>query len=98
MDQLDLVGAWELSFAEGKSPVLLPEFVTMDVPGDNITALLRAGVVPDPFHGRNELELQWIGRCDWRVRRSIDVDSGMAAARAHYFTADGTPDGRPEHH
>ena len=38
------------------------------VPGSVHSDLLRHEVIPDPFHGRNELGLQWIEETDWDYR------------------------------
>lgn len=67
----DLSGRWTLADAEGEYS--LP-FV---LPGDGITALHAAGLIPDPYRGRNEYGLRWIADRDWVATRS--------------FTHDGTP-------
>ncbi|MFD5161722.1 glycoside hydrolase family 2 protein [Streptomyces hawaiiensis] len=41
------------------------------VPGCVHTDLMAAGVVPDPFLGRNETEVAWVGRRDWTYEREI---------------------------
>ena len=45
---LDLAGPWSLADAERQyvAPITLP--------GDVHSALLAAGLIPDPYHGRNE--------------------------------------------
>ena len=40
------------------------------VPGCVHTDLLAAGVIPDPFLGRNETEVAWVGRRDWTYETS----------------------------
>ena len=37
------------------------------------TDLLHAGLIPDPYLDRDEEELAWIGRCDWRYRTWFDA-------------------------
>ncbi len=64
---IDLAGHWELSDASGEFTV------PMTVPGDGISALFDAGVIPDPYWGRNEYDLRWIADRDWFLRRSFDV-------------------------
>ncbi len=68
MKTIDLAGEWELSQTGDESPRLSSP-VPMRVPGDNVSALLEAGLIPDPYEGARELELQWIGRSDWLLRR-----------------------------
>jgi len=43
------------------------------VPGCVHTDLRAARLIPDPFHGRNELDLQWIGETDWVYATRFDV-------------------------
>lgn len=69
---LDLAGEWTLSDESGAH--VLP----FDLPGDGITALHRAGVIADPYWGRNEYECRWISERDWVARRSF-VHAGGAA-------------------
>ncbi|MFJ8536096.1 glycoside hydrolase family 2 protein [Streptomyces sp. NPDC093591] len=46
------------------------------VPGCVHTDLLAAGVIPDPFLGRNEAEVAWVGRRDWTYETDLTVTSG----------------------
>jgi beta-mannosidase len=65
---LDLAGEWTLSDASG-------EFTCpMRVPGDGITALHEAGLIPDPYWGRNEYDLRWITERDWTITRRFDLE------------------------
>ncbi|MFI6435644.1 glycoside hydrolase family 2 protein [Streptomyces sp. NPDC050759] len=41
------------------------------VPGCVHTDLLAAGVIPDPFLGRNETEVAWVGRRDWTYETDL---------------------------
>ncbi|GGX51172.1 glycoside hydrolase family 2 protein [Streptomyces fructofermentans] len=41
------------------------------VPGCVHTDLLAAGVVPDPFLGRNEAAVGWVGRREWTYERTL---------------------------
>src|ERR1035437_7498711 len=45
------------------------------VPGVVQTDLLHAGLIPDPFFGDNEKQLQWIGLTDWEYRTEFSVDA-----------------------
>ena len=53
------------------------------VPGCVHTDLLAAGVIPDPFLGRNETEVAWVGRREWTYERDLD---GSAARSPHEQT------------
>lgn len=63
---LDLSGIWSLSDSTGEFS--LP----MRVPGDIHTALFEAGLIPDPYAGRNEYALRWIADRDWTLSRSFE--------------------------
>jgi beta-mannosidase len=41
------------------------------VPGCVHTDLLAAAVIPDPFLGRNETEVAWVGRREWTYERDL---------------------------
>ncbi|WP_052249451.1 glycoside hydrolase family 2 protein [Tateyamaria sp. ANG-S1] len=62
---LDLSGPWHLSDETGQytAPMVLP--------GDGISALRDARVIPDPYWGRNEHNLRWIGERDWLLTRTF---------------------------
>lgn len=62
-----LDGHWHLNDAHGDHAC------TMTVPGDGITALHAAGLIPDPYWGRNEYGLRWICNRDWVLRRSFTL-------------------------
>ena len=59
----------------------------MAVPGDIMSALLAAGEIPDPYYGKNELDLQWIGREDWRLERDFDLDESFLSHESVYLEA-----------
>lgn len=76
---LDLSGPWTL--AESGTDDILP----FSVPGDVHSALLTAGRIPDPYHGRNEYDLRWIADRDWVIARDFD----LATAGPHLLVLDG---------
>ena len=67
-----LGGEWTLTQADNEA-VTCP----ITVPGGVHTALLRAGEIPDPYFGRNENLVQWVGRKDWIVEREFDVSEEL---------------------
>lgn len=69
---LDLAGAWTLSDESGA------HVVAFDLPGDGITALHKAGVIPDPYRGRNEYACRWVSERDWVARRSFEHDGSAS--------------------
>ena len=64
---VDLGGEWHLSDGAGGNSA------PMHIPGDGISALHKAGLIPDPYFGRNEYDLRWICARDWVIRRQFVV-------------------------
>jgi beta-mannosidase len=52
------------------------------VPGNVHTDLLASGLVPDPYVGAAEAQLQWIGLAQWEYRTTFDLDAATLR-RAH---------------
>lgn len=83
MSKISLSGSWELTCdKEGFSPI------EANVPGDNASALLRAGLIPDPNVGLNEHEVQWIGQYNWRWKHSFTVDREFLNAERIWLNLD----------
>jgi len=82
MDSLVLDGDWTLRrAADGTTR-------PMAVPGDILSALVASGEVSDPYYGRNELELQWVGREDWEIERDFDLPRELAGKERVFLVAD----------
>jgi len=54
-------------------------WIAAPVPGSVHEALLAAGLIPDPFVGTNENDVQWVGERDWLYRCSFDLTEGFGA-------------------
>ncbi|KGE19298.1 beta-mannosidase [Paenibacillus wynnii] len=50
------------------------EWLSATVPGTVHTDLLKNEMIPEPFYGKNEHELQWIDKKDWEYRTTIQLD------------------------
>jgi beta-mannosidase len=61
---------WTLTIDDVVPPA--NRLITATVPGCVHTDLLAAGLIPDPYLDRNELDVAWIGRTDWRYSCSFD--------------------------
>ena len=59
---VDLAGTWSVRQADGDKPA-----IPMQIPGDVHSALLAAKLIPDPYFGRNENEVQWVGEKEWII-------------------------------
>lgn len=77
---LDLAGHWHLSSPDEETQAQMP------IPGDVHTALKNAGLIPDPYFGRNELDLRWVAEQDWQIERSFDLSD---ATGEWYLDVDG---------
>ncbi len=75
--------SWE--FYEPRSQ----QWLTAEVPGCVHLDLRRHGLIPDPFYGSNELDLQWIEREDWTYRTAFDLDDAFLAQETVELVADG---------
>jgi beta-mannosidase len=74
MHHEDLTDGWTLTAVAGPAPAdLLGRPVPAAVPGTSHTALLDAGLIPDPYLDRNETALEWMKRVDWAYERALDL-------------------------
>ena len=82
MKIIELSGKWTLESKNGEWSV------PATVPGDNVSALLAAGKIPDPYWADNELQVQWIGREDWVYSRAFEVDAAFFEQRSLFLNAE----------
>ncbi len=52
---------------------------TASVPGTVHQALLATDQIPDPFYGRNEALVQWVGESDWLYRCTFELPTEATA-------------------
>lgn len=71
-DSIDLSGLWTLTSDDGLHEVPMP------LPGDALSALLDAGVIPDPYADENELAVRWVAEADWTARRSFEIPADLS--------------------
>lgn len=83
MTTLSLAGTWTLRDAAGGDTIACP------IPGDVYSALLTARKIPDPYFGRNELDVQWPGEKDWIIERTIAVNAEQLARSEAWLTVEG---------
>ncbi|MEP0520476.1 MAG: glycoside hydrolase family 2 protein [Hyphomicrobiales bacterium] len=65
---IDLAGTWSLCDQQGTYSL------SMQLPGDGVSALEHAGIVPDPYWGRNEYDVRKMSQHEWVVKRTFCVD------------------------
>lgn len=78
--RIDLAGEWVLENSHFSVPA--------EVPGDTHSALLKAGKIPDPYWGTNELDIQHLGRVDWEYSRSFLVAPELLESPSVYLNID----------
>lgn len=84
MHTLDLTKSrWQFRDTTAKS------WLPARVPGCVHTDLRRAGRIPDPFFGTNELGLQWIEESDWEYRATFNVSAALLSESEVELVADG---------
>lgn len=71
MIQQTLDGAWQLR-ENGRT-----EWLPAVVPGCVHTDLMAAGIIPDPFQGKNEKSVAWVAERDWVYRRYFTLEPAM---------------------
>jgi beta-mannosidase len=64
-------------------------WLSATVPGCVHLDLWKAGRIPDPYHGTNELALRWIEECDWEYRTTFRVRAGLLSEGHVELCADG---------
>ena len=72
---LNLAGEWKLSDAQKSISI------KCNLPGDNYSALLKAGKIEDPFYRKNEADIQWVADKDWIFERSFQVTDKLLASK-----------------
>lgn len=71
MQQISLSGDW--TFRQADSPDWMP----CTVPGSVHTDLQLLDLIPNPFLGMHELDVQWVPEKDWEYRRDFRVTPEM---------------------
>ena len=68
---LNLTAGWEFFHPQDR------RWYPARVPGCIHTDLQRNGLIPDPFHGNNEKNLQWIEQLDWTYRLTFEASADL---------------------
>ncbi|GBC95380.1 Beta-galactosidase BoGH2A [bacterium HR16] len=88
--QLSLNGRWNLFYFEPGQGVQKGahredfserDAIAVDVPGDVHTALIRAGILPDPYYDENPEACGWVEDYEWWYRTRFSVPSDMQGER-----------------
>jgi len=83
MSNIDLSGIWSLSCGKaGFQPI------PAQIPGDNCSALIDAGIAPDPNVGFQENDIQWVREYDWSWRRTFGIDAAFLKQKRIWLAVD----------
>lgn len=82
---IDLNGEWTLSIAGAQATRMFRGHV----PGCVHLDLFSNGLIPAPFYGSNELDLQWIEEKNWAYRRDFHLSQKAAAQPEISLVAEG---------
>ncbi len=94
MLNLSLDGPWQFRMAgspKGDAPrdASLSRWMPAAVPGSVHHHLHQLEKIPDPYYGRNELDLQWIDQQDWEWTRSVEVSAEAVQTSRQELIFDG---------
>ncbi len=82
MPELSLSGRWNLRRSDEC------EAIPANIPGDNYSALLAAGRIPDPYFGKNEDAVQWVRTHDWVYSRTFEVPENLLSCASVFLNAE----------
>lgn len=57
----------------------ISDWIDARVPGSVHQTLLEAKLIPDPFYGLNEHQIQWVGESNWLYRTTFELTEAMLA-------------------
>ncbi len=82
MTRTNLHDGWRLRAIGGPVPDALTEReVPAQVPGCTHLDLMAADLIPDPYLDRNEADLTWMHRVDWRYSTAFDAEAPRPGER-----------------
>ena len=65
--KIALNGTWKVINNERKIETAI------DIPGTVFEALINNKIIPDPFYGKNEHEVNWVYESDWIFEKSFEI-------------------------
>src|SRR3954462_4137130 len=89
MQSKTIDSGWRFRALAGKVDAKFQDWHAATVPGVVQTDLLTNKLIPDPFYGRNEFDLQWIGLAGWEYQTQFDVDAATLAREHVELAFDG---------
>lgn len=91
MPTITLTHGWHVQQTADRevSQPRIPGLIPATVPGCIHSDLLAAGLIPEPFAGRNELEIQWIERAEWTYVLDFSAPEDFRQATHQELVFDG---------
>jgi beta-mannosidase len=83
IERQNILENWTFSDATLKEPL------KANVPGTVHTDLLGNKIIPDPYFGTNEHDLQWIGEKDWIYQTTFSPDKKLLNQKEVWLVLDG---------
>jgi beta-mannosidase len=84
MEKYSLSGQWELQYTDVRAASQSTDsrgVCNGTLPGSNYLDLMAAGVIGDPFYGKNEYEATEISKKDYIYRRTFDLPAGVLSKK-----------------
>ena len=81
--RINLSGTWELNCDK---VAFAP--IPAQIPGENCSALIDAGLLPDPYIGQQENDIQWVRDYDWTWTRAFEVNAAFLAQKRIWLNVD----------
>ncbi len=75
MQKIKLDGLWLLKpkkIEENKFGITTDKTYPMTIPGDLYSSLIEGEIIPNPYYGRNELDILFLGRGEWEISRNFE--------------------------
>lgn len=72
---INLKGQWQLkpiNIEENKFGITQEKTYSINIPGDVHSSLIEQNVISDPYYGKNEDDILFIGRGDWKIEREFE--------------------------
>lgn len=85
MSSIPLNGNWELhpvsNIINKKIPYFQEnEYLNITIPGEVHQCLLDNKLIPDPYYGKNELDVIWLGLTEWKIKRNFNYSKSNKKA------------------
>lgn len=60
--------------------------LAFDLPADTFSILQDAKIIPDPYYGRNEYDVAWVGEQDWHMHLTFEPNADILSKRHQWLS------------